>query len=97
MPSPRILLLSRKAITEQHPDLMAFLGTVPPTVAICQSEEDASAAKTICEVVGTFQNVTAIVGDFPGCLYLNDDGSVEPILTPEAVEPPSEPLIKLVE
>ncbi len=96
MPSPRVLLLSRKAIKEQNPALLSFLATVPPTMAIAQSDADRDAAQTVCEVVGTLQHCTAIVADFAGCLVVNDDGSTDAILLPELPgEPEPEPLIKL--
>lgn len=98
MPSPRILLLSRKAIEEQNPSLLAFLSTVPPSMAIAQSDADHAAAMTVCEVVATFQHLTAVVADFAGCLVVNDDGSTDVIVLPELLpEPAPEPLIKLVE
>jgi hypothetical protein len=96
MPSPRVLLLSRQHIEEQHPSLMAYLGTVPPAMAIAQSDADRDAALKICEMVGTFERPTAIVADFLGCMAVNDDGSVEPIVLPELPELHQEPLIKVV-
>lgn len=97
MPHPRILLLSRKHIEEQHPDLMAFLQTVPPTMAVVQSDADRDAAQKVCDTVATMQYTTAIVADFAGCMLVNDDGSVEPLVLPE-LEPEQEPepLIKIV-
>lgn len=98
MPTPRILLLSRKAITDRNPELLAYLSTVPPVMAVVQSDEDRDAAQQITEVVTTFQQPTAIVADFIGCLVVNDDGSVEPIALPEmSPEAEPEPLIKIVE
>jgi hypothetical protein len=97
MPVPRILLLSRKAIEEQNPSLLSFLATVQPVMAVAQSDADKEAAQTVCEVVGTFQNCTAIVADFAGCLVVNDDGSTDAIVLPELAEPVPEPLIKLAE
>lgn len=96
MPTPRILLLSRSAIESQHPDLLAFLGTVPVAMCIAQSEEDKNAAQTVCEVVGTFTTTTAIVADFAGCLCINDDGTVEALVLPEIAAPVEEPLIQLI-
>src|SRR5207245_5494517 len=97
MPSPRTLLLSRKAIEEQHPALLAFLATVPATMAIAQSDEDRDAAMKVCELVGMFQQPTAIVADFAGCLVVNDDGSTDAIVLSKLPETEVEPLIKLVE
>lgn len=97
MPSPRILLLSRKAITEQNPTLLSYLATIPPAMVIAQCDEDKTAADMVCETVGTFQSATAIVADFAGCMAVMDDGSVEPIVLPELLEAPPEPLIKLAE
>lgn len=96
MPTPRILLLSRSAIESQHPDLLAFLTTVPVSMCIAQSEDDKNAAQKVCDVVGTFTTTTAIVADFAGCLTVNDDGSVEAIVLPELQPPASEPLIQLI-
>lgn len=98
MPQPRILLVSRKAIEEQNPALLSFLATVQPSMAIAQSDADHAAAQTVCELVGTLQHCTAIVADFAGCMYVNDDGSTDVIVLPEIPqEPEPEPLIKLVE
>lgn len=96
MPNPRILLLSRKAIEEQHPALLSFLATVPPSMAIVQCDADKAAAQTVCETVATLQHCTAIVADFAGCMAVNDDGSTEPIVLPDVVEDEPEPLIKIV-
>ena|SRR3974390_354882 len=98
MPTPRIMLLSRKAIEEQHPDLLAFLSIVTPVMAVVQCDADRDAAMKICDQVATFQGPTAIVADFAGCLVVNDDGSTDALVLPDlppAVE--EEPLIKLVE
>lgn len=96
MPTPRILLLSRNAIESEHPDLQAFLSTVQVNMAIAQSDADAQAAHKITDQVGTFTQVTAIVGDFAGCLTVNDDGSVEALVLPEIPVPVEEPLIQLI-
>lgn len=95
MPQPRILLLSRKAIDEQHPSLLAFLSTVPPSMAIAQTDADKDAAQRICETVATFQHCTAIVADFAGCMAVNDDGSTEPIVLPEIPVEIESPLVTL--
>jgi hypothetical protein len=90
------LLLSRKAIEEQNPTLLAYLATIPVSMAIAQCDADRDAAQQISENVGIFQATTAIVADFVGCMVVNDDGSVEPIVLPELLEPVEEPRIKLV-
>ena len=96
MPTPRILLLSRTAIESKHPELLAFLNTVPVSMAIAQSDADKDAAQQFCDTVATFTNVTAIVADFAGCMVVNDDGSCESIVLPELKEETAPPLIQLI-
>jgi len=96
MPVPKILLISRSAINDKLPELEAYLSITPIKVAIAQCDDDNEAAKKLCDVVGRFENVTAIVGDFIGCMAVNDDGSVEPICLPEPPMLEEEPLIKVV-
>ena len=96
MPTPRILLLSRSAVESKHPELQAFLSSVPVNMAIAQSDGDAEAAKTLTNQVATLTSVTAIVADFAGCLVVNDDGSVEAIVLPEIAPVEDTPLIQLI-
>jgi hypothetical protein len=96
MATPRILLLSRKAIEEQLPQLQELLNVVPVSMAIAQSDADKDAALKLTPTVATFNQVTAIVADFPTCIAVNDDGSISPILLEEPQPEAQTPLIELV-
>lgn len=94
--TPRILLLSRKAIESRHPELLAFLATVPVSMCVAQCEADKNASMKICDHIATFTGTTAIVADFVGCMCVNDDGSAEAIVLPEIQESVPEPLLQLI-
>jgi hypothetical protein len=96
MATPRILLLSRKAIEDQLPQLQELLNVVPVSMAIAQSDADKDAALKLTQTVCTFNQVTAIVADFPACIAVNDDGSISPILLEEPQPEAQAPLIELV-
>jgi hypothetical protein len=96
MGTPRILLISRKAIQENKEALDAFLQAFPPVMAIAQTDIDKDEAQKITPVVGLFSQITAIVADFPACLAVNDDGSISPILLEEPQPEKQTPLIELV-
>jgi hypothetical protein len=96
MATPRILLLSRKAAEEQLPQLQELLNVVPVSMAIAQSDADKDAALKLTPTVATFNQVTAIVADFPACIAVNDDGSISPILLEEPQPEKETPLIELV-
>jgi hypothetical protein len=96
MATPLILFLSRKAIEEQLPQLQEFLNVVPVAMAIAQTDADKDAALKLTPVVATFNQITAIVADFPACVAVNDDGSISPILLEEPQPEAQAPLIELV-
>jgi hypothetical protein len=69
---------------------------VPVSMAIAQSDADKDAALKLTPTVATFNQVTAIVADFPACIAVNDDGSISPILLEEPQPEAQTPLIELV-
>jgi hypothetical protein len=94
MASPKILLIGRSFI--DSPELQAYLGIVPCQFAFAPDNDSAKAAQALGMTACGMNAVSAIVADFPNCIAINDDGSVEPILL-EAPEPEKQtPLIELV-
>lgn len=96
MNTPKVILLSRRDLATQLDAVKKFTELYPITMAVAVSPEDAQEALKLTPAVAGFQQLTALVADFPASLIINEDGSIEPLeLAGEQSE--ETPLITLAE